>query len=147
MIDLNTINAALAAQISAYAGVLDIFKQIHVGVMVNEEERHTPWCGCYRAGVKYEPRVIGGGSGRMEAYPQMKVVIQASSLNEGVDTEQSLDDYVKLVLDAIMSDVTLGGTVHMTNDLSVEYDYVMDEREELLFQTAIVTINSEVSAA
>lgn len=149
MINISTITTALVTLLEADASILawiNPVDKIGRGNYVNVDPNRAPWVGVYRSNVKYEPRTLGAGNtiNNWEGYPSIRVLIQAQSYVNGEDVEDKLEGYVQDVIDAVLADPTIGGTVDMVNDIDVNYGYSETESETIYFQTAIVTFDLEV---
>ena len=146
MINIADITTALQAQLTADVTVSEFLASPIVrGGLINNDAGMTPWIGIYRGAVNYEPRTLGRGLSTYEAYPSVRIIVQETSMDSGEDCENLLEGRVKSVLDAVLADPTIGGTVDMVTGFGVEYGYVETDRETLYFQSAIITISLEVA--
>jgi len=114
------------------------------GKYVNMNPEFAPWVGIYRGSLDYDTATLGYGLNSWKALFEIKIIVQASSIKSGEQAEERLENYIKDVLDVIMVDKTLGGSVSMINSASVEYSYNEVESESLYFQNAEITIGTEV---
>lgn len=146
-INLKTIVAATQAQLQADATIAGwLATNVERGTVVNEDPNRTPWVGVYRGGQDYSPRTLGSVN-NWEVSPSVKIVLQTTSLSDDFEVSDNMEQYVQDIIDAIMTDYTIGGTVDMINGFNVEYGYVNDDRTKMFFQNAIITVNMEVATA
>ena len=147
MINLSLVTKALQEQLNNDPNVRDIIgidKEVVRGEMINMDVNQAPWIGIYRGDVKYEPRTLGSMN-NWEAFPTVKIIVQASDLRSAENCEDNLESYVKTIIDAIISDTTINGTVDMINSYSIEAGYIETERSNIHFQGASITLDMEVA--
>lgn len=146
MISVYAISEAITAQLRDYPAVGEIgFQEIVQGDFVNEDPARTPWMGIYRDSMNYSPRTLGRGARNWEGELKFKIVIQASSTKDGQDCELLLEGYVQTVMEALLSDTTLGGKVDILNGFNVEYSYRDSDQQSFYFQMAVITMTAEVA--
>lgn len=141
MINASTILKGLETLL---ANGLDSTYVIERSAYVNMDENRTPWVGLYRGPITYDPHTLGRGSNSWRADVQVRVLIQAASLNSAEQAEERLEQYIKEVLDVIMTDKRLNNTVSIIKEIQVDYSYNMSESESLYFQNAEITLTAEV---
>ena len=146
MIDLSIITKALQDQLNSNIGVIEFLRNSTVirGEFINDDPNQTPWAGIYRGKVTYEPRTLGSMN-NWEAKPTVRIIIQASDLRSAEDCETALEGYVKTVMDAIIEDTTIGGTVDIITGFDVEVGYIETDRSNMHFQGASITLHLEVA--
>jgi len=145
MINMYTITEALRDQLKNDPEASQISnREILVDEYVNVNPSNAPWMCVYKGSMNLEPRTLGMGAGRYTASPEPRVLVQAVSYQSGEDCSSLLDYYVNTVLNAVVSDPTLGGTVDMVVGFNIEYGYVEADRPSIHFQTARITVNCEV---
>jgi len=148
MINLSVITKALQEQLNSNIQVRDILgsREVVRGELINMDVNMTPWVGVYRGNVKYEPRTLGSMN-NWEALPSIRVIVQASHLSSAEQCEIDLEGYVQKILDAVIDDTTLGGTVDIITSYDVEVGYIETDRSTVHFQGASITFNMEVSTS
>lgn len=145
MINLSNITKALTEQLNNNVAVRDfINNKVLQGELINNDPNQAPWIGVYRGKTSYEPRTLGSMD-NWEAFPKVKIIVQATDLRSAVECELALEGYVEAILRAIIADTTLGGTVDMINSYDVEPGYMETESTTLHFQAASITLNLEVA--
>jgi len=140
---INTYNVSLALynQIKDYSTVKEFDPEVCHGEFVSVDPSRTPWIGVFRDRIRHVPRTLGHNTWQTSI--SLKVVVQAVSLESGEDCQNLLDGYVREVSAAILSDLTFGGAVLMTNAVDVEFNYIETERESFHYQSAVISIESE----
>lgn len=147
-INISTISKALQSQLQSDAGVQSFLQgDIVRGEYINEDPNNTPWVGVYRGAVRYVPRTLGINAKNWEPSPNMRIVVQDTDMLSPDNCEDLLEEHVKLIIDAVFADRTIGGTVDIIKEVNVEYLYNETDRESLYFQTAIITLDLEVATA
>ncbi|MCK5609652.1 hypothetical protein KAR91_47705 [Candidatus Pacearchaeota archaeon] len=119
-------------------------KDVIISEMINYDPNQVPWIGVYRGKARYEPRTLGS-VGNWEGFPSLKIIVQHSDLISGEKCEEVLEGYVKKIIDAILEDTTLSGTVDIVLSYDVEQGYIETERSSVHFQGASITLNMEVA--
>jgi len=148
MINLSIITKALQDQLNNNVQIREILngQEVVRGELINMDVNRTPWIGVYRGNVKYEPRTLGSMN-NWEASPSVKVIIQAVHLESAEQCEVDLEGYVQNVLDAVIADTTIGGTIDMITSYDVEVGYIETDRSTISFQGASITFNMEVATS
>lgn len=114
---------------------------------VNESPDRTPWVGIYRQGKNYAPRTLGRHAASWNGQVTVMVLVQYAAYQSGEDTEDRLEKLMESVESAIVADTTIGGTLEMMNEMSVQYSYqIPDGVHNVFFQNATIEITGEVRA-
>lgn len=148
MINYSTITTALAAQLKADATVSQTIKEKYIerGGPVNEKPDRAPWIGVYRSKITHDPRTLGRVT-NWESKGSIRICVQAVDMTSGKECEDRLELLVKAVIDAILADTTIGGTVDIVTKFSIDYRYLEAERRTLYFQMAVITMDFEVATS
>ena len=119
--------------------------RIERGEYVNTDYDRVPWVGVYRGPLKYDTATLGRGAKNWKAEFTVRIIVQAAT-NKGNanDAEDDLEEYLKAVLDAIMTDTTLSETVAMITGVNVTYTYNESDSESVYFQNAEIELLTEV---
>ncbi len=148
MINMSDIAKALQAQLQDDSDIEETLRQPIVrGDYVNEDPGRTPWMGIYRGKSRFDPWTLGDGADNWKVVPQIKIVAQVTSFRSGEDCEELMEAFVKQIISAAFTDMTLGGTVDMITGVSAEPQYIETEKETLFFQTTIITLELEVATS
>jgi len=115
------------------------------GEKVNEDPANCPWIGIYRRSQKYDPRTLGRGVGHRSFEGVVYIIVQETSLKDGSECEDLLDEAVQKVVNAVLTDPQFRSNVDMTNGLVIDYSYdsTSDEEYESYFQTAFIELTME----
>lgn len=145
MIDVAEVADALVLQLTNHVETRD-FKNIQRSETVNVDESITPWVGVYQDRVEFDAHTLGRGAQNWLAKVHIDVIVQAHG-DGGADSEDKLGDALQRTLNAIISDLTIGGTVEMITSFNVQRAYVPSEKVKTMdFQHAIIGIIAEVRA-
>ena len=142
LIDTAAITTALAAQIADHPQVRGFFVDVERGEYINKDPARTPWCGVYRTSVDFSPRVIGHHARSWQAEIAITLVVQAHA-DGGEAAEDACEDAVQRVLEAVLGDLSISGTVDMLKNIDVTYSYDETASETLDFQWAFIKLNYE----
>jgi hypothetical protein len=147
VINYSTITTALAAQLLADSSVYAVLseKYIERGGPINENAGRAPWLGVYRSAITHDPRTLGSTQ-NWESTGVIRVCAQAVSMHSASNCEDSLESLVRLVINAITADTTIGGTVDMVKRFAVDYRYLESDRKSMFFQMAIIAVTFEVKS-
>lgn len=145
MINVSDITKALVVQLESYADIKNLKPTIERGEYVNNDPDVTPWIGVYRSVSDYVPRTLGNHLASFQNTTKIRILAQDASFKSGGDCENRIEDLATKILECVISDKTIGGTVDMVNSLNVEYMYNETDRESLYYQTAVITVEVEVS--
>lgn len=149
MINLSTITAELARMLTEAPSIDYLSVEPVRGDYVNEDPRNTPWLGVYRSSIVYAPATLGRGSDikNWDATVKLNLVLQAAGLRGGDEVEDELESMVRDVLDVIVAEPTIGGTVDHVMGFDVMYRYSEQSDEDMAnYQAAIITVTAEVQA-
>lgn len=89
---------------------------------INETPGECPWVGVYRENVDYPIRTIGFGSGMRDQKISLVIVAQESDGESGQKCEDRLESLLKEIIAAILTDVTIRGSVRVIEDVKVRYE-------------------------
>lgn len=110
---------------------------------INETPGSCPWVGVYRGSVNYAFGPMGFGSGFRMQEIKLVVLAQQSHPSSGENCEDLLEALVAQVMSALLTDVTMGGTVRNIKEIEVIYaDY--KKIGTSFMQTAAVYLTTEV---
>jgi len=144
MINVSDITKALKIQLENDSELVkEGIKDIKRSAYVNYSPDSCPWIGIYRQDSVTDSASLGKHSTSWKDVINLNIVIQASHMGSGEECEDKLDNYIKLVKDAIWSDSTIGGTVLMINSFNIEYSYEMTEEDSIHFQWAVLKLTVE----
>ena len=119
-VNVSTVTAALVSLLDEALGNVAVVRAEEI----NETPGNCPWVGVYRDNVEYVIKTLGFGSGMREQRINLVVVVQESDGTSGERCEDRLEELLKNVVGAILSDVTLRSTVQVVTDFQVRYaDY------------------------
>jgi len=128
---------ALMTQLKAYGDLAALDPTIERSREVNNDSSKTPWVCCYRYGVEFTPRTLGPLANRRQTI-HLVIACQASDPISGEKCEERLEELIKFVMAALLSDVTIGGTVVMLDEkINVQYPDVQ-LRTDQYTQTAFI---------
>jgi len=141
--NITEITQALQQQINDYQAVRAFMnlKEVQRDAPINEDEDNIPWVCVYKGAVDYAPNTLGS-HGYLQADLTLRVLVQAISWESGDECSTLLDGYVKTIVSAIRSDMTIKGKVDIITSLSVDFSYTETDRTSLYFQMASITINA-----
>lgn len=119
--------------------------RISRGEPVNEDAglARTGWIGLYRRSVDYDPRNLGVPPNNYEGTLIFSIIIQRAHLGSGSESEDALEEAVKHTLDRI---VQVPRTyVDTFTDITVDYTYIESDSTTMFFQSALVTLEAQIS--
>lgn len=150
MIDIGTQTAALETKLNA-AATLDAYT-IERSQRINFDPAKCPWIGVYPGSVNSRPKTISsGGNSRWDNEAEIQVVAQTSSYDaDGKTASDQLEDVIKLILDAVNADLTLGVTGTRVVAVNREYRYVVfddDQSGSLFMPQCVLKIHMEVRSS
>jgi len=148
MINFNDITKAVEKILNENIEVSEFMnrKNVVVGEIINYDPNRVPWIGIYRGKVGYAPRTLGSMN-NWEATPSLRIIVQYTDLISASKCEEVLEGYVQKIINAILKDTTLGGTVDIINNFEVEQGYIETDRASVHFQGASITFNMEVATS
>lgn len=139
MLNVADVTSALLMQIRDHAEINGVFKAVERGEYVNKDPAITPWCGVYRMNIKYEPRQLGHHARTWRGLLHVILIVQAHAPT-GEQAEDDLEDSVQRVMTAVLSDLTIGGTVEMLNSCEITYSYDETASETVDYQWAFINL-------
>ena len=116
-VNVATVTAALVAQLANWPGVADLKARVESAEQLNETPGRCPWIGVYRDSVKFVVKTLGYGSGARNQHISLVLAVQESDPVSGEKCEARLEALLQQVLGALLTDVTIGGTVQVINQL------------------------------
>lgn len=141
--NIASVTRALVAQLENWPQVRALGVQVSRSEPLNEDPGSCPWVGVYRDSVEYTSKTLGFGTGYRDANVSLVVAVQQANPKSGQDCEDELEALVTEVAAAILTDVTLGGTVRGITNMKVLY---ADYRRvgDSFMQTAAVYLTAQV---
>lgn len=101
------------------------------------------WIGLYVDDVNYVPRAAGAGLRNWNYTPVYRIIVQHSDMQDAGLAFSKLEDLVKVVLDVVMDNRTLGGQVDTLMSVHVQYDFLEKDAKTMHFAAALVTLTFE----
>jgi len=125
---------------------LDSDKLYHIerSEYVNFDPDRVPYVGVYRGQLKYAPHTLGRDLSSWRADFTITLIVQAASINTGGEAEERLEKYLQEVLNVVVADKTIKGTVAIIKDIEINYTYKKEESGTMHFHAAEVDILTEV---
>lgn len=126
MIDQSLITKGLEALIrdSLNSGLVGC--TVDRSTQINFDPARCPWLGIYPGDVDSEPKTISPASWREKM--DVQVVIQTSAYSsEGQAASDELESLIKVVLDVVGTDLTLGVNGVRVIGISRQYSYVLTD--------------------
>lgn len=100
------------------------------------------WVGLYVSRASLRPRTAGAGSRNWGFTPSVKIVVQASDVQNSENAYVRLEKYIKSVIDVVFADPSLGGRIDGTIiSIDVDYGAQEDDAKSLHFEGAVLTLN------
>jgi hypothetical protein len=118
MIHVDSVTAALHAQLGADAVLVASGFSIGEGEAFNHDLNATPWVGIYHGALSIDPHTLGGvqpWEGQLELF----LYVQEASHRSGQEVTRLLSRAQAAVLDALNADRTIGGTVLMLTGMEI----------------------------
>lgn len=140
--DPYTMLEALKQQLLAFPPLISLQVRVTRGEEVNLDPSKAPWCGCYLIGGKYPIRTLGMGNGFRQQREGIAVVIQNMSRTSGEACQSELGKMQKAVVDCILSDTSINGTMDVVDDFSTVYSSVATQAQEISFQSATIVFTA-----
>jgi hypothetical protein len=104
---------------------------------INQDAGRCPWVGIYRSKIRYPSRTLGMGTGYRGQRVDLILVMQQFDPTSGKACARRLEDLIQMVIGAVLSDPSLGGTVDALDEFEVQYpDY--QRLDNGFFQTAFL---------
>jgi len=122
--DVSRVTRAIQQALTEWDALADKPVEITRAAERNTDPNRCPWVGIYRTGVDYgeAPRVMGLGSGYRRQRMDFAVVVQAADPTSGEECEDRLEPLIQEVTSALLSDVSLRGTVLTIDSFAVRYE-------------------------
>lgn len=120
------IEAALEAQLATWPELDGVL--IEVSEPIPEDTTKHPWVGIFHLGQNLNSRVIGAGDGNRKQDADWVLFLAESDPNSGRQARTRINFLMQRVLQAILSNWTIGGTALgigpeiTTNYLDVKFD-------------------------
>lgn len=150
MLNFSEITEALEGQIESYLAGLASPSATRYFVKrseyINHNKDKTPWIGIYRGNLSYEPRSIGNSLCNWRAIPRVRVVVQGASTRSGEEAENHCENYTQEVLEAILSDYTIGGTVETITGFDIESTFDRESSKRTFFHMNIITVTLQAKS-
>lgn len=118
MIHVNSVTAALFNQLSSDPVLTSSGFVIQEGEAFNTDIGHTPWVGLYYGNLSITPQTLGGTHpwlGELDLF----IYVQEGSHRSGQEATRLLSQAQNAVLDAMIADRSLGGTVLMLTGMEI----------------------------
>jgi hypothetical protein len=142
-IDPYTMLEALKQQLLAFPALISLQGRITRGEEVNQDPSMAPWCGCYLIGGTFPTRTLGMGNGFRQQREGVAVVIQNMSRTSGEACQSELGKLQKAVVDCILSDTSIGGTMDVIDDFRTIYASAANQAKEISFQSAVIQFTAQ----
>lgn len=109
---------------------------------INADPSRMPWVGVYRADCSFPTRTLGLGSGYRGQRVSVIVLAQESDPTSGDRCEDRLNGLVDQIISLLLSESTLGGTVHTVDEFSVRYPDYQRVGDSQYVQTAMIVFTA-----
>lgn len=116
--------------------------RISRGEEINVNPDMAPWIGLYPLGDTYTTRTLGMGNGYRTQRVNIAVIIQNVSRTSGADCQTVLGQFQKAVIDRILSDTSIGGTMDVVEDFSVSYASPAKQAGNSTFQSSVINFTA-----
>lgn len=137
--DVHEVTEAIEQTLKENVDLIEIGLEVEIGEQINEDPNRCPWVGVYRQGIRYPSRALGAGSGYRQQRIALVLVLQHANLNSGSECSRQLEDLIKKVMSAVLSDESLRGKVDILDEVEVSYtNYNFDKENGFFMQTAAV---------
>jgi hypothetical protein len=143
--DVATITAAIKEMLLEHliAHPLDATVKVERADAANTNPEKCPWVGVYRARQTFVPRTLGISAGHRNQRVTCALVANEGSVESGEVCENRLEALLQRITSALLSDVSLRGTVAMIEELDVSYDGYAKSGASF-FQQAVVTVTAVI---
>ena len=146
MIDVSTLTIALHDKLVASAALDNLDCERERSTRINFDPGRCPWVGTYPGTVETNPRTASGASWLEPV--ELQVVAQTASFgSDGAEASDALESLIKVIMDVINADLTLGITGVRVLKFRREYRYVVfddDGQGDLFMPQAVIKISLEV---
>jgi hypothetical protein len=135
---------ALQAMLKAFPALISIDggNRVDLGEEVNVDPDKAPWIGLYSIKAQYPIRTLGMGNGFRSQREGIAVVVQNVSRTSGKECRKQLGVLQKAVIDCILTDTSIGGTMDVVDDFQVSYATVANQGKQVSFQSAVITFTA-----
>lgn len=142
MINMSTVNAAVKTLLDAG---LSADYTILRAPYTNMNPDKTPWIGIYRGPARYLPGSLGSTATgkKWKAGNTVRLQVQATSGKSGQQAEERLEEYIGEIMDILLANPTLGGTVGTIISYDLEYSFNDEASESMYYHMATIDINVE----
>lgn len=138
MIDTSTITERLRLQLFQWPALADTGARVESNEPINEDTNRCPWIGLYQVRQSFPLRTLGVSTGFRRHNITLAIVLTASSIVSGRDCELRMEALVKGVMDALLSDVSIGGTVDVIDDqIDITYSQYR-QVNNIFFKEAVI---------
>jgi hypothetical protein len=121
------------------SGNLSAFEgKVTRGEEVNQDPERAPWIGIYPLRLQFVARTLGYGSGMRTQRVGIAIVVQHQSRTSGESCQDELHQFQAAVIDTLLSDPSLGGTVQVIDDFGVDYTVPAKQGAQSSFQSSII---------
>lgn len=134
--------AALEAMLKANTALINFEGRITRGEEINMDENLMPWIGIYPLGDEFPIRTLGVGNGFRQQRLSIAVIIQNMSRTSGAACQDALGEFEKAVIDAILSDTSLGGTMDVVDNFSVSYSAPAKQASNFTIQSSVINFTA-----
>lgn len=121
-VDVGDVMAALAKQLERSAAVQAAgIETVERCEPEPDDSDRCPWVGIFRVRVSFPTRTSGVGAGFRQQLIRIGVGMAQSDATSGAACEERLEELVKAVVGAILSDATIGSTVSFVDEFELVY--------------------------
>jgi hypothetical protein len=140
--DSSAVLDKLRTMLLAWTPLIETEARVDVGEEVNVDPDKAPWIGIYSIKAVYPIRTLGFGNGFRQQREGIAVVVQNVSRTSGKECRKQLGSLQKVVIDCILSDTSIGGTMDVVDDFQVSYATVASQGKQVSFQSAVITFTA-----
>lgn len=140
--DTSQVLAAVEALLKASQGLALLEGRIERGGEINVNPDKAPWCGIYKFNGQFPIRTLGFGNGFRRQHFGVAIIVQNVSRTSGAACQDGLGQFEKAIVDAILSDTSLGGTMDVVEEFNVSYPPPATQGTNVSFQSSIIQFNA-----
>lgn len=129
---------ALQTMLQAWPRCIALELRVTRGEEVNESPDLAPWCGIYPLGDDFPIRTLGVGNGFRQQRQAIAIIVQNVSRTSGAECQDVLGQMQKAIVDCILSDTSIGGTMDIVDDFSVSYSAPAQQAKTTSFQSSVI---------